>query len=125
MKYLRKIFIIFLVLSPLALIYLIPRSVKIESLRCVNQYGKCNEDLLIKLENVNGSNLYDARKKINSLLKNDSTITKRDKKTFNELISLSIPYCEALIDEREGDEKWNDCVFVLKNKIKEHSHAQE
>ena len=75
MKYIRKLLILLLALSPVAAIYLLPRSVKIEKLRCANQYGKCNEDLLEKLDNIAGNNLYDARKVIITLLANDSTIT--------------------------------------------------
>jgi hypothetical protein len=74
-KYIRKSLLLLLVLSPVAAIYLLPRSVKVEKLRCVNQYGRCNEDLIVKLDNIAGNNLYDARKEIKSLLTNDSTIT--------------------------------------------------
>jgi len=74
-KYVKKIPILLIMLFPVAAIFLIPRSVKIEKLRCSNQYSKCNEDLLVELEKIAGSNLYNARKEVKLLLTNDSTVT--------------------------------------------------
>lgn len=75
MKYSRKIFLILLVLTPMLIIYLSPRAIKIDRIECANQYGICSEDLIDKFDMVLSINLHDTKAEIRKILQSDSTIT--------------------------------------------------
>ncbi len=75
MKRIIEIISIFvLILFFLATIFVTPRIIKINSISCSSQYGKCEESFEKELQNSLGKSLFDAKKEIGSLLKSKNFI---------------------------------------------------
>lgn len=74
MRLIASITIIFIALS----IYFSPYIIKIENINCISNYGQCNQDIELSLKEANNQTLRNAKKHINQILSNQSSVTNHD-----------------------------------------------
>jgi len=74
-KYLKFLFLVLVLAGVAALIFFLPRLIRINKISCKSQYGECSSDLTERFSKFQGGSLFDARKQVGEELSGEKTIS--------------------------------------------------
>lgn len=74
MKIVKTLLILLTFVIIVALIFLVPKQIKVGSITCKSQYGPCSEEIVNDLSGFVGSSLYDAKRKLDDVMLNQTLI---------------------------------------------------